>query len=251
MYPPKLLCLFLSVIVVVSLAGCAKYDKQGDLPQGSVAITFDDHFVDNWFKYLPLLDSFNAKVTFFVDDYTKLTTEQKAKLVIIQQHGHEIGYHTINHFDLVKYLAKHSMKELLDTEIMSGLDAMHKDGIYPKTFAYPFGSHVLELDVALTKIFKSVRMLNGSKNYSKSVVRGDSNQYLFGLGLDNSSGHPEKLYDRMLEGVRNTNSCVVFVGHMIGEKNTTLQVPAERLRNILRKANELNLRFYTASEISN
>ncbi|MDB5231779.1 MAG: polysaccharide deacetylase family protein [Chitinophagaceae bacterium] len=252
MYPPKLLNSLAAVILISILStGCAKYDKEGDLPQGSVAITFDDHFVDNWYKYLPLLDSFNAKATFFVDAYSKLTDAQKNKLKIIQQHGHEIAYHTVNHYDLLKYLGKHSMQELIGKEINPGLEAMHKDGFYPTTFAYPFGSHNYQLDIELTKMFKSVRALNGSSNYAKSLVRADCNKYLFGLGMDNSSNHPDKLYYRMLDGVKNTSSCLVLVGHMIGENNSKFQVPSDRLRSILQKARELNLKFYTISEISN
>ena len=50
-------------------------DRQIRVHQAGVALTFDDDRVDNWFKYLPYLDSANVKATFYVCKYNELHTK--------------------------------------------------------------------------------------------------------------------------------------------------------------------------------
>jgi hypothetical protein len=215
-----------------------------------IALTFDDCSVDNWYKYLPLLDSFGVKATFYVSSYHTLTQQQKEKLKQIQQHGHEIGYHTTFHNNLSEYLCKHGLKELLDIEIYQDLKKMNRDGFYPTTFAYPYGVHDGYLDGQLLKIFKSLRMLNGSKDLAKSVTRTTSNTMLYGLGMDNDRRSNDMLEKMMDLAVKNHN-CLVLVGHQIGNPDAKFQVPYQKLKFILQKAKNLNMVFYRADEISN
>jgi peptidoglycan/xylan/chitin deacetylase (PgdA/CDA1 family) len=215
-------------------------------------VTFDDNYVDNWYHYLPTLDSLGIRATFYISNYNRLTNDQKNKLMTIQNHGHEIAYHSVNHYNMVDYLYKyhHTMDELMQKEILPGLTLMNRDGFFPKTFAYPFGQHCGALDNALMRYFKSVRALNGTFDYSKSLVPTDKNQLLYGLGLDKSSKNSDATIDKVLQSAANNNNCAVFVAHKINSMNTTMMVTLARLKKIAARARELNLRFYTASEIS-
>ena len=102
-----------------------------------IALTFDDNYIDNWYNYLPLLDSFGAKVTFYISRYHRLTPAQKNKLSIIQSKGHEIAFHTTHHLHMCQYLQFMTMDDLEQHEIYEDLNRMRNDGFYPKTFAYP------------------------------------------------------------------------------------------------------------------
>lgn len=222
------------------------------MSQPGIAITFDDNYVNNWYKYLPALDSLGIKATFYISGYHKLNTEQILKLKTIESHGHEIAYHTLNHYNLFDYVYKyhHSIAEMIQQEIVPGLMKMNQDGFSPKTFAYPFGRHCDAIDKALLRHFKSVRALNGSTNYALSQAATDENDVLYGLGLDESSRNSDALISKMLTNAKEKNTCVVLVGHRINAENTNLMVTLSRLQSIAAQAHQLGLKFYTISEIS-
>ncbi|MDR2079040.1 MAG: polysaccharide deacetylase family protein, partial [Treponema sp.] len=61
-----------------------------------VLLAFDDDYADIWERYLDLFDRYEVRVTFFIQgDYSPFCT-------VAENRGHEIGYHTKNHFNLLK-----------------------------------------------------------------------------------------------------------------------------------------------------
>jgi len=232
-------------------AGCSKYERKGYMTDAGIALTFDDDRIDNWYRYLPFLDSNGIRATFYICKYHSLTADQKNKLRIIKNHGHEIGFHTTSHYNMVEYVVKyhHTLKELIDNEIEDDLKKMNRDGFYPVTFAYPFGARTGEYDHLLQRYFKSVRALNGSKDYSKSLAPVDKNDLLYGFGLDKSSKHTDECLDNLLHSAKNNNCCAILVAHDI-DKESKLSVTLDRLRAIVKTVKDLNLKYYTVSEIS-
>ena len=214
-----------------------------------IALTFDDNSIDNWYSYMPLLDSFGAKVTFYISGYHNLSREKKQKLREIQLKGHEIAFHTTNHYDMVNLLGHLKMKELIDCEIYQDLRKMNRDGFYPRTFAYPYGSHNEYLDQELCKIFKSVRALNGSNNYTKSFTSECTNKVLYAIGIDNDRRSLGKI-EYLIDCANRNRNCLLLVGHQIQKADARFQVSYEKLKAILQKAKSLNMRFYTVSEVS-
>ncbi|GAC1416515.1 MAG: hypothetical protein NVS1B13_00420 [Flavisolibacter sp.] len=220
------------------------------MPQPGIALTFDDSYIDEWYKYSPLFKAYGVKATFYISNYNLLNQEQKAKLHFLQSNGHEIAYHSLHHPDFVKYLIKNRLGKLEEEEILKGLLLMNKDGFYPKCFALPYGSHNQQIDNMLLRNFKSIRFLNGTKNYSKSFTVNNSNKELYALGIDLSSDKSDALIENLISLTKTNNNCLVLVGHHIENQKTRMQVPYGRLVSILTKAKELNLKFYTVSEIS-
>ena len=232
--------------------GCTKFKKDGQLNQPGIALTFDDDRVDNWFKYLPYLDSADVKATFYVCKYNRFTAAQKQKLAVIQSHGHEIAFHSTNHYNMMDYVYKykHTVDELMQNEIESGLKMMNKDGFYPTTFAYPYGAHNGLYDKMLMRYFKSVRALNGTNDFSKSLAPTEKNNLLFGLGIDKSSKRSDEDVLQLIKSGSANNACAVFVTHDINT-DKKLSTTLDRLKKMINYAKELNLKFYTVSEISN
>lgn len=221
------------------------------MPKPGIALTFDDYTVNDWYKCLPLFDSFGVRATYYISNYNKLSREEISKLKIIQQHGHEIAFHTTNHCNLVKYLNNTSMSKLVQNEIVAGLKKMNADQFYPTTFAYPYGQHNQALDNELLKYFKSVRALNGTNNYTKSMAIAGNNKILYGLGIDVSSKRPLDVLLKLVHNAYENNVCLVFVSHHVDQPQTNLQTPLQNLRAIIREASSLGMNFYTISEISN
>ena len=222
----------------------------GCMPKPGVALTFDDNYIDDWYRNLDFFDSFHVKVTFYVSYYHKLSKDQKTKLMTLMNHGHEIAFHSVHHPDFVKYLQHNSMGKLEEEEITKGLVMMNKDGFYPTTFAYPYGSHNEVLDNCLQRRFKSVRYLNGTKDYARSFAKNTGNSELYGMGIDENSGKTTEELIGFMRLTKLNNDCIVFVGHHINRKEFKMGVSMDRLRSLVMAARQLNLRFYTVSEIS-
>jgi peptidoglycan/xylan/chitin deacetylase (PgdA/CDA1 family) len=239
------------VVVIFMFCSCKKFEKQGRMPVPGIALTFDDNRVDNWYTYLPVFDSAGAKVTFYVSNYNKLKDEQKRKLSILQSHGHEIAFHSTNHYNMEEYLykQKHTIEELMRCEVEAGLKLMNNDGFYPTTFAYPYGAHNGLLDKTLMRYFKSVRALNGTQDYTKSVVPTDKNHILYGLGIDKSSKRSDGDVLTVIKSAKENNTCAVFVAHDINT-SSKFSVTLDRLKDIFRYVKQNNLQYYKISEIS-
>jgi peptidoglycan-N-acetylglucosamine deacetylase len=244
------------VLIVVAIClffnGCTKYEKHGQLKQAGIALTFDDDRVDNWFKYLPYLDSAGIKATFYICKYNRFSPSQKQKLAVIQSHGHEIAFHSTNHYNMLDYVYKykHTIDELVQNEITCGLKMMNKDGFYPTNFAYPYGAHNGLYDNTLMRYFKSVRALNGTNDFSKSLAPTEKNTLLFGLGIDKSSKRTDEVVMQVIKSALENNTCAVFVAHEINT-SSKLSTTLDRLKKMVNYANQLGLKFYTISQISN
>lgn len=233
------------------LLGCKKFERRGVINDPGVVLTFDDDRVDNWYKYLPLLDSAGVKATFYISKYNRFTIAQKNKLATIRNHGHEIAFHSTNHYNMEEYVYKnkHTLEELMRCEVEAGLKLMNADGYYPKTFAYPYGAHNGLFDKALMRYFKSVRALNGTQDFSKSLVPTSKNNVLYGLGIDNSSNRSDAEIIRVLQSAKNNNSCAVLVAHDINT-SSKYSVSLNRLKAIINFVKTNGLQYLTASEIS-
>ena len=242
----------ISLVICIVFNGCTKFKKEGQLSQAGIVLTFDDDRIDNWFQYLPYLDSANVKVTFYVCKYNRLSPAQKNKLAIIQSHGHEIAFHSTNHYNMLDYVYKykHTTDELMLNEIECGLKMMNKDGFYPTAFAYPYGAHNGLYDKMLMRYFKSVRALNGTNDFSKSLAPTEKNDLLFGLGIDKSSKRADEDVLQLIKSASSNNNCAVFVAHDINT-DRKLSITLNRLNKMIDQVKQLNMKFYTVSEISN
>jgi len=244
------LCALLTFSVLTT--GCKKFQKEGHLPEPGIVLTFDDDRVDNWYQYLPLLDSAGVRATFYICKYNRFTAEQKRKLTIIKNHGHEIAFHSTNHYNMEDYVykQKHTIDDLMRCEVEAGLKLMNQDGFFPTTFAYPYGAHNGVFDKMLMRYFKSVRALNGTQDYSKSIVPSQSNQVLYGLGIDKSSKRSDGDFIKVLQSAKSNNGCAILVAHDINTSNK-FSITLKRLLTIFSFVKENNLKYYTASEVSN
>lgn len=238
-------------IAVLSLVqGCTKMAVTGHLQKSGIAFTFDDFSVTEWYRCLPLFDSFNVKATFFISNYNKLKKADIDKLRVLKKRGHEIAFHTTNHFNMTKYLNNEGMDLLIQNEIEAGLSKLNSDGFYPKTFAYPYGQHNQALDNALLKYFNSVRALNGTNNFRKSLATTTNNSILYGLGIDESSKRPMSTILQLVTNAHDDNNCLVLVSHHTDLQRTKFITTQNTLREIIKKAVSLDMHFYTVSEIS-
>lgn len=147
-------------------------ENWGKHPEKTVAITFDDGYLDNLEHAYPVLEKYQAKATIYVvvdrhdrdwSTYKKahhnsgeLAKEPKlsdTQIKLLAQSGLiEIGSHTLTHANLNKLTDQECLNELFSSK--QQLETMTGQPV--TSFAYPFGIYS-ERDV---NIAKQVRYLN-------------------------------------------------------------------------------------------
>jgi peptidoglycan/xylan/chitin deacetylase (PgdA/CDA1 family) len=104
--------------------------------QKVVILTFDDGYNSQYSNAKPILDKYDFKATFYIvcnyvgSGDNRMTWEEIKSL---QQEGHDIASHTMNHDDLSKL-----PPQKVEYEVAQSKQCLLDQGINPKSFAYPF-----------------------------------------------------------------------------------------------------------------
>lgn len=230
---------------------CTK-EINGNSNEGQIALTFDDYNIDNWHTYIPLLDSLNIKATFYVCRYHELSPEQKQKLHVLAAHGHEIGFHTTTHPNLVNVLRTNGMAHVINDEIRKNLALMRQDGFDVKNFAYPYGSQNTQLDCALKPLFKSLRGVCGKKDWRKGLVnQSGKTQIVYGLHVDENSKVTDEDIIAAIDLAQVNHDCLVMTAHEINSPSYSFYISLRRLKLIAEEVKKRNMKFVTVDQISN
>lgn len=141
-------------------------DNWGKHPEKTVAVTFDDGYLDNLENAYPILEKYQAKATIYVvvdrhnrdwSTYKKAhhnsgELAREAKLndsqvkLLADSDLVEIGSHTMTHANLAKLNGEECLAELLQSK--QALELLTQKNI--SSFAYPFGIYS-ERDVQIAK----------------------------------------------------------------------------------------------------
>lgn len=228
---------------------CGKEVPEGRLPDGYIALTFDDSSVGGWYANLPMMESFGIKATFYISSYHALTTIDKRRLVEMKNRGHEIAYHTTNHKNLLRLLDKEGWSKV-NEEINTDLELMRRDGFELTDFAYPYGRHDAALDRTLLKTFKTVRALTNKTNYYQSLAsEACEKQVLYAANVDVNTKLADNELVNLITKAKDKKTCLVLVAHQINNPNSKNQITTDKIKFIADKAKELNLQFITIDKL--
>lgn len=125
---------------IVSIKEMAEMFAKGEPTQKTVALTFDDGYLDNYTNVLPLLKKYNATATFFIvqskiGHYRYMTHDQIRYMI---NNGMEIGSHTINHQILTDIKPEFLIWELATSKYFLKRDF---DGYIVRSLSYPSGKY--------------------------------------------------------------------------------------------------------------
>ncbi len=193
---------------------------------GTLCLTFDDLFVDNWCAARPVFQMHDAKVTFCVSHLHEATKSQIHGLHQLQDDGHEIGFHTRTHPRLGAYLQRHGLDHWLRHEIDEGIAEHRNLGLPARSFACPFHGSTTETRKALANRFdvirtdgpRSVDPLNPGK---RIYVAQPKDKCFANLGFADAQhkAFPGWAHQvRLLDLIAETGGKAVFVGHDIRPK---------------------------------
>jgi hypothetical protein len=131
----------------------------GETPRPGLALAFDDEGIDAWFSVRDLLAAHGAHVTFFVTRWYSRSDAERAELWTLFGDGHDVEPHTVDHLHAPQYVRDHGLDAYIADEVIPSIDGLTQAGYPPaNTFAYPFGEHTEELDLAIFPIVPRVRV---------------------------------------------------------------------------------------------
>ncbi len=232
------------------------------ITEAGFVLSFDDCTLQNWKKQMPLFKKYDARVTFFIDDFDKLDKERIEVLKELQQAGHAVGCHGLRHEKAVEYYQANGMEKYLKDEIEPSLQAMNRHGFTPTCFAYPYSRNDEKTDAALLKIFRHLR--SGSHSPAKRLA--DKDDIFIKLGdiagtglLYGASCQPHYVDDDLvsqtlaaLQRAKKNDEILILYAHDIrqpeeeGPKNYIAVQPLEK---ILDYAREIGLQFYSFDDL--
>ncbi len=244
--------------------------------RGGIVLTFDDWYVDQWYAFFTDLKATNpeidVKATFFVAKWLQpdVSGDDYVKLKLLENAGHEIGSHSINHVgvDEAPYLYLSNMADqYYANEVAPSLSAMaagdptiaNDYGFTPKSFSYPSGSRAAAFDTAIknnglrylrgtTEITPSKPMNTNDEIYHKPT---DVRPYLLGDGLDKFYQNDLPEVEAALTRASQNDEIITLYAHRILPDNGAdhnFGIYASKLKAIILKANSLGLKFYRFSD---
>lgn len=242
-------------IFFLVFCSCEKYkNEQFDSTKNAgIVITFDDNFVYEWCLADSLLKKHNWKATFCISRINKCTTNEIQKLHDLQNAGHEIAGHGLNHLNSVEYISENGVESYLNDEIIPMIEFIDKESFIVNSFAYPFGSRNEVTDNTLMNYFKIIRGTTyGVKNPSEHNCFFNNSRLVFGIGIDSHYEHFSEQYILdLLIYAKNTGKILIVYGHKPTENVINkYQVSISTLNLICNYIEENNMNYYTLSDLS-
>jgi peptidoglycan/xylan/chitin deacetylase (PgdA/CDA1 family) len=104
-------------------------------PIKAIIITFDDGMLSQFTYAKPILDKYNFKATFYIicNSVDKENRMNWNNIQILEEEGHEIGSHSMNHKKLGK-LSEENMKY----EIIESKRCLQDNGLNVTSFSFPY-----------------------------------------------------------------------------------------------------------------
>lgn len=240
------------------LITCERIQEEIPLEKkGGVVITFDDNYVSQWFKADSVLNSYNWKATFCVAYYDNINVDNKQKLKLLQDSGHEIAGHGLNHVNIIDFLVDNSIEDYVDQEILPMLELMEKDSLEVTSFAYPYGWRSESTDSIMLEYFNIVRGVEwgGDHPIADHDCFFNNSPLVFGFGIDSNFDYfSEHYYEQyildLLTYARDNNKLLVLLGHETVEViSRDYQVAFSILKSICQFIDDNEMEFYTLSEL--
>ncbi|WP_373330954.1 polysaccharide deacetylase family protein [Salmonirosea aquatica] len=235
--------------------------------QGGVALSFDDHFIEEWYQFAPVLARYHAKATFFLSCPTPLSQKEVAMLRTLQQAGHEVGYHGTIHGNATLLLRNEGAEGYLNTEIRPGLEYLRAAGFNPTSYAHPGGNHTARADsvllaqgfTILRDVAKAERSIYGLPLYHIPPKYHPFVYYSAGSGpgvdallIDAEANISRNEIREALVKARDTGTVLMLFGHKplhSAPKPDEYGFQISFMRYLVEQADSLGLRFYTMSEL--
>ena len=248
---------FLILTITLFVSSCSK-DENRILPisthQAGVVITFDDDYVNEWVMAHNILKDYSWKATFCVSKVNQLSSEKINKLIELQNYGHEIAGHGLNHLNAISTSNSIGIDNYFNQEVTPMLTFMNNNNLFATSFAYPYGARNTATDSKLFATFKVLRGTTyGSSTPSQQNCYYNNSNLVLGLGIDNSYSHFSIPYFiQLLEYAKANNKILILYAHRpVTTSTASYQTEMNTLIQICDYVKYNNMKFYKLSELYN
>lgn len=260
-------CKRASLLIMIYIMVSACQTKNETSEKAGIAISFDDHFIDQWYALRPLFQKYNAKVTLFITCKDSLTQSEIIKLKQLQADGHEIGFHGTIHGRSTEIIEAYGPDKYAEIELNPGMAFMKAAGFNPTSYAHPGGNHnekvdsvlfangfVILRDVAIAnRIFKNIPLYSLAPRVMRWIFYDfKKEKKVDALLIDTDSGLTESEMKDAVQNAVSTNTALMVFGHeplYAAPRNGAYGFDVVFLEKILKEAKHKNLKFYTMSEL--
>lgn len=258
----------LAIVILLIFVTFSCQQKGETLEKAGIAISFDDHFIDEWYALRPLFQKYDAKVTFFITCGDSLKKDEIEKLKQLEADGHEIGFHgTVHNGRSTDFIEAEGPQKYAGMELIPGMGYMRAAGFAPTSYAHPGGNHNDRVDSVLFahgfEILRDVAIANrvykGIPLYSIAPRVMDWIYYAFdktrtvdALLIDTDSGLTDDDMRDAMQRAADTNTALMLFGHeplLGGPKAGEYGFDIAFLEKILIEAQARQLQYYTMSEL--
>ncbi|MCK5845966.1 MAG: polysaccharide deacetylase family protein [Bacteroidales bacterium] len=244
----------ISIVFVITFAGCNNKADLYKYENGGVVITFDDHYVQKWLMADSALQKYNWKASFCLTLHNRLTDDQIQGLKYLELQGHEIAGHGLQHLNAIEYIKTNSIDNYLQSEVDPMIELMNKSFHNVTSFAYPNGSRNKDLD---NKLFTRFKILRSTTNNSNPPEEQDcfftGSHLVMAWGIDQSYEHYSKeLLIQLLNYTHENNLILILYAHRpTKEISIKYQVEISTLEYICNFVEENNMKFLRLKDLGN
>lgn len=191
-------------------------NREKDVYQKQIYLTFDDGPSSNTDRILDILKEYDVKATFFV---VGKTDEQSVKAYqrIIEE-GHTLAMHSYSH----KYNEIYESRESFIEDLKKLQEYLYQiTGVWPRFYRFPGGS---SNTVSKTDMQELIAYLSesGITYFDWNIASGDAVSGQLGTG---------SIISNCMEGIEGHNECMILM-HDASDKNTTVEALPEIISQI-------------------
>ena len=215
----------LMIVLLLPLSGCFGNEEEqycSQIAENGVAISFDDKMnILSWNDSIPFLSEHEIIATFYVDRWDKLSDEEILILHELQDLGHEIGIHTMNHSNYYDFIDEGgSPEDYLNVEVLPAIEIAKELGFELSTFSYPHGARDAEIDEVLLEHFVALRGISspteGVQPWSTTCEDGG---VFRSISPTASNG---KNVDKIVETILESDNTILIYAHGIETGSLTV-----------------------------
>ena len=142
-----------------AFSGYGKYNLVYETDEKTgILLSFDDYYKDNWESALDIFSEYDLTATWFpFGDLNRIGNFCNLAL----QKGHDVGYHTYSHIELVKGTSEDVVKQ----QCYDPLVKFYYNDIPLKSFAFPGGKYDTWMIPYLQGFYKYLRMFHNDPIY--------------------------------------------------------------------------------------
>ena len=210
-----------AVVIVFLLILAESCQSKIEVDKPFICLSFDDLYLESWVAILPMLDQYQAKVTFFLTGVNQLGVNEKNQLRQIIEAGHDFGAHGELHVSANQYIEKEGHLSYWREEIQANKQGLINLGLAPKVFAYPFGEKNSLMDPIIKTCFSHTRnVAHASEIHAPQPVMltGNIGKEIFSLGIDNRESLDSGSLEALMEAAIIEGKGLFLHAHDIGDQ---------------------------------